>query len=69
MSNSAKSVFVFGIYISVLGIAFMTIPNALLGLFGFPATNEVWIRVAGMIRVWPKSVASCRTECKVIAAS
>ena len=49
MSNSAKSVFVFGIYISVLGIAFMTIPNALLGLFGFPATNEVWIRVAGMI--------------------
>ena len=49
MSNSAKSVFVFGIYISVLGIAFMIIPNALLGLFGFPATNEVWIRVAGMI--------------------
>ena len=49
MSNSAKSVFVFGIYICILGIAFMIIPNALLGLFGFPATNEVWIRVAGMI--------------------
>ena len=49
MSNSAKSIFVFGIYICVLGIAFVTIPNVLLGLFGIPTTSEVWIRVTGMI--------------------
>ena len=51
MSKSAKSVFIFGIYICILGIAFMVIPNILLGLLGFPATDQVWIRIVGMLLV------------------
>jgi uncharacterized membrane protein len=27
----------------------MVVPNALLAIFGFPATTEVWIRLAGML--------------------
>jgi hypothetical protein len=49
MSHAAKSVFVFGIYELVLGISLMTMPNPLLALFGFPCTNEVWIRVTGLV--------------------
>jgi hypothetical protein len=49
MSYSAKTVFVFGIYLVVLGITLIAAPNLLLNAFGFPATNEVWIRVAGML--------------------
>jgi hypothetical protein len=49
MSNSAKSLFVFGIYMVVLGITLLAVPNFLLTLFGLPATNEVWIRVVGML--------------------
>ena len=51
MSNSARSVFIFGIYVVVLGIILMVAPNALLTLFGMPATHEVWIRVVGMLLV------------------
>ena len=49
MSKGAKSLFVFGIYMVVLGITLLVVPNVLLALFGLPATNEVWIRVVGML--------------------
>jgi hypothetical protein len=49
MSYGAKTVFVFGIYLVVLGITLIVAPNLLLNAFGFPATNEVWIRVVGML--------------------
>lgn len=49
MSKSAKSVFVFGVYLIVIGLGFLVIPNVLLPLFGFPITNEVFVRVAGML--------------------
>ena len=49
MSYSARTVFVFGIYLVVLGITLIAAPNLLLNAFGFPATNEVWIRVVGML--------------------
>lgn len=51
MSSSAKSVFVFGIYLVVLGITLLVAPNVLLSLFGVPVTNEVWIRLVGMLLV------------------
>ncbi len=51
MSNSAKSVFVFGIYLVVLGITFVVIPNVQLALFRLPVTDEVWIRVVGMLLI------------------
>jgi hypothetical protein len=49
MSKSALSVFVFGLYIAVLGIVLLVAPNFLLGMFGLPGTTEVWIRIVGML--------------------
>lgn len=49
MSKAALSMFVFGIYVILLGIILMVVPNTLLAIFGLPATTEVWIRVVGML--------------------
>ena len=49
MSKSAKSMFVFGFYLLVLGAILVLIPNALLSLFFFPPTSDVWVRVVGML--------------------
>jgi hypothetical protein len=49
MSNSARSVFVFGLYLVVLGIFLLVAPNVLLGMFGLPDATDVWVRVAGML--------------------
>lgn len=49
MSHPSKTLFVFGCYLAVLGLVLLFIPNALLVLFGFAATQEVWIRVVGML--------------------
>ena len=49
MSNPAKSVFAFGVYLVGLGAIFVIKPNILLTLFGFPSTSEVWIRIVGML--------------------
>ncbi len=49
MSKSAFSLFVFGIYAAVVGIVLMAAPNFMLGIFGIPHTNEVWIRIVGVL--------------------
>jgi len=49
MSKSAKSMFVFSLYLYVLGAILVLIPNALLRLFLFPPTTEVWVRIVGML--------------------
>ena len=49
MSKGARSVFVFGLYLLVLGIVLLVAPNFLLGIFFLPSTTEVWIRVVGML--------------------
>jgi hypothetical protein len=49
LSPPAKSVFVFGAYLLLLGALMMLAPNFLLGLFRIAPTSEVWIRVAGML--------------------
>lgn len=49
MSRAAKSLFVFGVYLCGLGLTLLLAPNWLLRVFGAPATNEVWIRVNGML--------------------
>lgn len=48
MSQAAKSLFVFGIYLCGLGLILLLVPNLLLQIFGLPPTNEVWIRMNGM---------------------
>jgi len=49
MSNSARSIFVFGLYLLALGIVLIAAPNFLLGMFFLPSTTEVWIRVLGVV--------------------
>lgn len=49
MSKAAFTVRAFGIYLIVLGVALVVVPNLLLGLFLMPETNEVWIRVVGLL--------------------
>ncbi|MEO6394674.1 MAG: hypothetical protein ABIO40_02030 [Devosia sp.] len=51
MTLAARSIFVFGLYLVLLGAALMIVPNVVLAPFGFPATNEVWIRLAGSLVV------------------
>ncbi len=48
MSKSAGSIFYFGIYLVVLGLSLTFFPNAILRMFGFPETQEVWLSVAGL---------------------
>jgi hypothetical protein len=52
MSNSAKSVLVFGVYLVCLALILLISPNTLLNLFGIPSTTEVWARVVGMLAFW-----------------
>ncbi len=49
MSPSAISIFVFGIYLALVGAGFIFIPNTVLPVFKFPKTNESWIRVLGIV--------------------
>jgi uncharacterized protein YjeT (DUF2065 family) len=51
MSHSAISVLVFGIYMVINGLGLLLQPNALLALFGFEPTSEVWLRLAGLLSV------------------
>ena len=48
MSRAAKSLLVFGIYLTALGVLLLLFPNLLLRIFGAPSTHEIWIRVNGM---------------------
>ena len=49
MSYPAKTVFIFAVYLVLLGTALLLVPNVLLPLVGLPTTDEIWIRVVGML--------------------
>ena len=49
MSKAARTIRYFAIYLSFVGIVLVVAPNILLSVFGFPATQEVWIRVLGVV--------------------
>ena len=39
----------FGVYLALLGVTLVVVPNALLGVFAMLATGEIWIRVVGVL--------------------
>ena len=49
MSAVARSLIVFGWYLAGFGALLVFVPNLLLGVFGLPPTDEVWIRVVGVL--------------------
>ena len=49
MSRTAMSVFVFSIYLYILGFVLVVTPDTLLRIFSFPEADGLWIRVVGML--------------------
>jgi len=49
MVSSSRTLIYFGIYLFAVGITLLLAPNAMLRLFEIPETNEVWVRVVGML--------------------
>ena len=49
MNAAAKSVYYFGFYLLILSATLAAFPNLLLSTFMLPETNEVWIRVVGVL--------------------
>jgi uncharacterized membrane protein HdeD (DUF308 family) len=49
MSSAAKSVYYFGIYLVITGITIVVAPNMMLSMLQLPETNEIWLRVAGVL--------------------
>lgn len=48
---AAVSEWAFAGYLVLVGIPLVFSPNTLLALFGFPHTDEVWVRVLGVVVV------------------
>ncbi|HMT00454.1 MAG TPA: hypothetical protein PKA12_16995, partial [Saprospiraceae bacterium] len=46
---SAKSVLIFGVYLSVVGLSVLLVPNLFLSIIGVENTDEVWIRLLGLL--------------------
>lgn len=51
MSKAARSVYVWSFYVLVIGGLAAVVPNFLLSVVGLPETEEVWIRVLGLVLV------------------
>ena len=49
MTAAAKSVCYFGFYLYATGLLLIVAPNFLLSTLQIPPTNEVWIRVVGVL--------------------
>lgn len=64
MSSAARSVFVFGIYLIVLGAILIAAPNTLLTILRLNTTTEPWIHVLGvpLVGMGMLHMASARAE-------
>ena len=50
MTSAARSVFVFALYLVVVGLGLLVAPNAFLAPLGFaPAAGSAWLRVLGVL--------------------
>ena len=49
MNSTELSVFIFGIYLIVVAVGFLFMPNAILPMFKMPKTHEQWIRVMAVL--------------------
>ena len=51
MTNTAKSLVPFGVYMMVVGLALLAVPDAIITLLGFEAVEDVWIRLFGWMLI------------------
>jgi len=49
MSRAARSILVFALYLTGMGLGMIAVPNTVLGLLRFPASSDVWPRVVGLL--------------------
>ena len=49
MTRAARSIYIFGIYLLVVGGILIGSPNTLLALLQLPPTNEPWVHVLGVL--------------------
>lgn len=49
MTQTARSIVYFGLYVVLTGLALLVAPNLLLSVFSLGSTTEVWIRVLGCV--------------------
>ncbi len=49
MKKTSTTLLVFGLYLVGMGLGLIAMPNFVLGMFGLPATSEVWVRVVGVL--------------------
>ena len=66
MSRPARSVFVFGIYLLIVGTALTVAPNGFLALARVAPTSEVWIRVLGTIIVYVGTYYLVAAKCELV---
>ncbi len=65
MSRSARSLFVFGIYVMVTGIAFLVAPGFLSSTLQLPPATVGWARVIGLLAlvIGAYDIVGSRAEC------
>ena len=65
MSKAARSLFIFGIYVVVVGVAFLAIPERLMVLLQLPAATAGWARVIGLLAlvIGSYDIVGSRAEC------
>jgi hypothetical protein len=49
MTTAARSVFAFGIYVVLVGIAVGIAPDLILRLLRFPPASDAWVRMVGIL--------------------
>ena len=47
--SAARSVQVFGVYLALVGLTLLFIPNIFLSVIGVENTHEIWIRLSGIL--------------------
>lgn len=51
MEGTVRTMYAFSAYLFVVGLSLTVGPNTLLPLLGLPETNEVWIRILGVVSI------------------
>lgn len=52
MSHAAVSVYTAGLYVIFVGTGLILIPDMVLSAFNLPATEDIWIRMMGMMTLF-----------------
>jgi hypothetical protein len=49
MASPAQTIRIFGVYLLLLAITLLFVPNLLMQAVGAPLTTDVWVRITGML--------------------